>query len=116
MLFDGIEILEGSEVVNFAFPMGTSFPSNPNQGEIYYKTDVKTPYIYIDTTWTEMVTSASTGSQGNTGVVSIAVSMVGVTGTEGQLVYSLADSKLYVHNGSAFVECFTKPVSIVSSQ
>ena len=46
MLFDGIEILEGSEVVNFTLPKGTTFPSSPDQGELFYKTDVKKPYIY----------------------------------------------------------------------
>lgn len=115
MLFDGIEILEGSEVINFSFPMGASFPSSPNQGEIFFKTDVKKPYIYVDSAWVEMSTTSSGAGANSNGVVSIAMSMSGVVGVEGELVYSIADSKLFVHNGTAFVESFTqsKPVTIV---
>ena len=120
MLFDGIEILEGSQVVNFTFPTGASFPSSPDQGEIFFKTDVKKPFIYVDSAWLEMTTGAG-GASGNSGsgVVSIVAAMTGVTGTEGSLVFSLADDKLFVHDGTSFVECFTennpKPVTVVST-
>jgi hypothetical protein len=53
MLFDGIEILEGSEVVNFTLPKGTTFPSSPDQGELFYKTDVKKPYHKLHKTCTK---------------------------------------------------------------
>ena len=64
MLFDGIEFLEGSEVVNFTLPKGTTFPSSPDQGELFYKTDNNKPYIYVDTSWIEM----STGSPYDIGI------------------------------------------------
>lgn len=104
MLFDGIEILEGSEVVNFTFPTGSSFPSNPDQGEIFYKTDVKKPYIYIDTTWVEM----ATGSVGTTSSSSVHIvsSITGQTGTDGDLKFATDVGKLFVHNGTEFTECF----------
>ena len=105
MLFDGIEILEGSEVVNFTLPKGTTFPSSPDQGELFYKTDVKKPYIYVDTSWIEMSTGSSSGN--STGGVTIVASMSGVTGQEGDLVYSIADAKLFVHDGVSFVESFS---------
>jgi hypothetical protein len=101
MLFDGIEILEGSEVINFTLPKGTTFPSSPDQGELFYKTDVKKPYIYVDTSWIEMSTGSSSGN--STGGVTIVASMSGVTGQEGDLVYSIADAKLFVHDGVSFV-------------
>jgi len=105
MLFDGIEILEGSEVVNFTLPKGTTFPSSPDQGELFYKIDVKKPYIYVDTSWIEMSTGSSSGN--STGGVTIVASMSGVTGQEGDLVYSIADAKLFVHDGVSFVESFS---------
>lgn len=114
MLFDGLEILEGSSVVNFTFPTGTSFPTSPDQGEIFYKQDVKKPYIYIDTAWVEMSTGSQSGSS-----PTIVNTIVGATGTQGSLVYGLTEQKLFVHNGTSFVECFTesnpKPVTVVSS-
>lgn len=113
MLFDGIEFLEGSEVVNFTFPTGSSFPSNPDQGEIFYKTDVKKPYIYIDTTWVEMATGSgeSSGSAG----VSIVSTITGATGSSGDMKFALDVSKLFVHDGTEFVECFAESATNTES-
>lgn len=105
MLFDGIEILEGSEVVNFTLPKGSAFPSSPDQGELFYKTDVKKPYIYVDSSWVEMSTGSASGN--STAGVTIVASLTGVSGQEGDLVYSVADAKLFVHDGVTFVESFT---------
>jgi hypothetical protein len=103
MLFDGIEILEGSEVVNFTFPTGPSFPSSPDQGEIFYKTDVKKPYIYIDTAWVEMATgTVASGSAG----VTIVPTITGETGSSGDMKFALDVSTLFVHDGTEFIQCF----------
>lgn len=106
MLFDGIEFLEGSEVVNFTFPTGSSFPSNPDQGEVFYKSDVKKPYIYIDAAWVEMATGSVGVNGGNN--VAIVSSIVGQTGTEGELKFATDVGKLFVHDGTEFVQCFTE--------
>lgn len=100
MLFDGIEILEGSSVVNFTFPTGASFPSNPDQGEIFYKTDVKKPYIYINAAWVEISTGEGVSTSGST--VTVVATMTGTTGVEGDLVYALDVNKLYIHDGTEF--------------
>jgi hypothetical protein len=107
MLFDGLEILEGSQVVNFSLPSGASFPTSPDQGEVFYKTDVKKPYIYIDAAWVEMSTGSSTSNSGD-GAVEIAATISSATGTEGKLVYALDTGKLYVHDGVEFKESFTE--------
>ena len=38
MLFDNIQISEGSNVQNLSINTGSSFPSDPNVGEIFYYT------------------------------------------------------------------------------
>ncbi len=41
----GLTIAEGSEVTNLTVPTGTSFPSNANVGELFYRTDQSKLYI-----------------------------------------------------------------------
>jgi len=52
----GLEIAEGSEIVNITVPTGTSFPANDNVGEMFYRTDEDALYVRNNTTW-EVVTS-----------------------------------------------------------
>lgn len=39
MLFNGINLIEGSELQNTVVNSGTSFPALPSQGELFYRTD-----------------------------------------------------------------------------
>jgi len=53
MLVDGIQLSEGSEVVNLVVDSGTTFPSNPNTGELFYKTSATAGlYVYDGSGWT----------------------------------------------------------------
>ena len=56
MLFDGIRLVEGSELQNLVVDSGTSFPIPPTQGELFYRTDGANEglYIYNDTTWVKL--------------------------------------------------------------
>ena len=53
MLFDGIKLVEGSEVQNLVVDTGSTFPSSPNAGEMFYRTDAGNEglYTYDGTQW-----------------------------------------------------------------
>ena len=46
MLFDGIKLVEGSEVQNLVVDSGTAFPANPDVGELFYRTDALSEGLY----------------------------------------------------------------------
>lgn len=53
MLFDGIQLVEGSELQNLVVDSGTSFPTPPVQGEMFYRTDAGNEgmYFYTGSEW-----------------------------------------------------------------
>jgi hypothetical protein len=51
MLYDRIRLLEGADVVNLTVQSGTSFPSNPNQGELFYRSDLNALHYYDGAQW-----------------------------------------------------------------
>lgn len=54
----GLSIAEGSEITNLTVPVGTTFPTNDNVGELFFRTDVNVLYVRDNTTWVD----ASSGS------------------------------------------------------
>ena len=52
MKYYGIDLTEGSEIINLTVPTGTAFPSNPNDGELFYRTDLTAYYGYQNGSWT----------------------------------------------------------------
>lgn len=52
MLIDNLQIVEGAGTVNLSFPKGTSFPTSPDAGEVFYRTDESLAYVYSGTAWT----------------------------------------------------------------
>jgi len=54
MLYDSIQLFEGSKLINVVVDSGTSFPANANAGELFYRTTNNTLYIYSGTEWTEI--------------------------------------------------------------
>lgn len=61
MLFDGIKLVEGSEVQNLVVDAGTAFPSLPNDGELFYMLQggAATNGLYVyetaSTSWVRLV-------------------------------------------------------------
>ena len=60
MLFDGIKLVEGSEVQNLVVDTGTAFPSTPNSGELFYITSTSGGttvglYVYEGSSWVRQV-------------------------------------------------------------
>lgn len=47
----GPSIAEGSELTNLTVPVGTSFPSNANAGELFYRTDTNILHVHTGTAW-----------------------------------------------------------------
>lgn len=64
MLTDGISLIEGSVIVNATVETGTSFPNTPNAGELFYRTDTESLYVYNETSWVQIgLTSALLNGQ-----------------------------------------------------
>jgi hypothetical protein len=62
MLYDGIKILEGSEIVNATVGSGTSFPNSPVTGQMFFRSDSSKMFIYNGTQWSEIPIASSAGS------------------------------------------------------
>jgi hypothetical protein len=62
MLFDGIKLIEGSEVQNLVVDSGTSFPANPDQGELFFRTDALNIglYVYDGAGWKRQINTNDT--------------------------------------------------------
>lgn len=65
MIYDSINLLEGSEITNLTAPTGTAYPSNANEGELFFRTDSPNVGLYIHngTTW------LAAGSGGGSGTI-----------------------------------------------
>jgi hypothetical protein len=57
----GLDIAEGSEVVNLTIPSGTAFPSNDNVGELFFRTDTNTFNVRKNSTWDSVSFDVGTG-------------------------------------------------------
>ena len=51
MLYDGIQLAEGSSVANMTIDSGTTFPVNADAGELFYRTDENKAYIFNGVKW-----------------------------------------------------------------
>ena len=78
MLFDGIQVLNGSNIQNIQLNGGTSLPASGASGEMFYKTDENRVYIYGGGTWS-LVANAGTLA-GAISIYDIAPSIVSANG------------------------------------
>lgn len=53
MLIDRPQVVEGSVIVNATVPSGTSFPSSPNAGELFFRTDLGSLQTFTGALWVE---------------------------------------------------------------
>ena len=109
MLFDGISLIEGSELQNLTVDSGSTYPSPPEEGMLFYRNDGANEglYVYNGSAWTQL--QAATG----------AVAKAGDTMT-GLLILSAdpaaalgAATKQYVDNKTyAFSTLTSKPTTL----
>lgn len=101
MRIESIQLSEGSNISNLTVASGTSFPSNPNNAEMFYRTDssaaVRGLYVYISGSWDRISsTDAVTTPTG--------ASLSGTANT-GDLFYLTSGATgLYVYTGSAWIQ------------
>lgn len=58
MIFDGITLVEGSEINNLVVASGASFPSSPDEGELFYHlggSSTEGLYIYKNGSWIRFI-------------------------------------------------------------
>lgn len=89
MLIDSINLLEGSDVKNLVLPSGTSFPQNPNPGELFFNTTDITVYVYQTDSWVALgATETIPGGGGDTvQIYDIALSCPGEVVAASTLAY-----------------------------
>jgi hypothetical protein len=62
MKFHGVQIQEGSVIANASIASGASFPSDPDEGELFYRSDsdlsIKGMYCYLNGDWARLSTDA----------------------------------------------------------
>ncbi len=51
MRIDGITLLEGSKATNLTIASGTAYPSNPDLGELFFRTDLDAVHVYASGGW-----------------------------------------------------------------
>lgn len=55
MLFDGISLTEQSKATNLTVDSGLTFPSNPNIGELFFRSDEMSLYSHDGTAWNKLL-------------------------------------------------------------
>lgn len=53
MLYDRINLLQGADIQNLVVASGVSFPSSPDLGELFFRTDQDKLYVYKSGGWAE---------------------------------------------------------------
>jgi hypothetical protein len=111
MIYDSISLIEGSAIVNCTVATGTAYPSSPNAGELFFRTDSPNVGLYAHngTAW------VSAGSGGGAGTVTsvaatapaagITISGSPITGS-GTLTFALANdlAALEALSGTGFAK------------
>lgn len=67
MLLDGLQMIEGSSAENLTVKSGTAFPSLPNAGELFFRTDIDggTLHLYSNTEWVNLAATGGGGGSAN---------------------------------------------------
>jgi len=102
MKFHGIQINEGSTVTNLTISAGTTFPSLPSEGELFFRNDNDTRlaglYLYLDGSWDRIASTES--------VTIPTAPTLPANANMGDIAYkNSGDSSagMYVFNGSTWV-------------
>jgi hypothetical protein len=101
MRIDGIQLAQGSNISNLVVASGTSFPTSPDEGELFFRTDtaitVKGLHAYINGSWDRIASSDS--------LTAPVGASLPATANAGDLYYldsNGIDEGLYAYNGSSW--------------
>lgn len=103
MLVDGLNLVEGSTATNLVLASGTANPSNPNVGELFYRTDNQTVVVYNGSSWVEV----AGGGGGSGSVTSINATSTDITVTGGPITSS-GTLTLSLNNSGVSAGTYTK--------
>lgn len=82
MLYDRINLLQGADIQNLVVASGVSFPSSPDLGELFFRTDQDKLYVYKSGGWAESGAAFdSSANQTVTGTWTFSQPIVGATPT-----------------------------------
>lgn len=77
MIIDGIQLVEGSTLSNATVASGASFPSNPNLGEMFYKTGAGAGFqVYDGSAWAAVGGGGGSGAAGDLTGTTLAANVV----------------------------------------
>ena len=91
MLNDSIQLLDGSTIENLVVASGTAFPSSVQSGEMFFRTDNSSMYIWTGAAW-QVVGSGASPAAGSEGSVQINTGAVFAGGAD--LVFTPASNTL----------------------
>jgi hypothetical protein len=126
MKIDGISLIEGASVSNFSIATGTSYPANPNAGELFFRTDSPNVGLYVHdgTAWGYVSTASSTAWSGITGTpttlsgygITDAVNLAGTQTITGAKTFDLQIVSSVSTGTAPFAVSSTTTVSNLSSK
>ena len=107
MLCDGLRLLEGSQITNLVVPTGASFPSSPDQGELFFHTGDVTfaqgLYVRRTADWIQLglgeTISVTSGSAASPSIFLSSTAPTGATGPTG-LFFPAANQMAVTINGA----------------
>lgn len=62
MLHDSLNLVEGSRVINLTIDSGTTFPTLPSLGELFFRTDLGSLFTYNGSTWLQLASGSGSFS------------------------------------------------------
>lgn len=86
MIVDGLQILEGSNIINATLDSGATFPGNASLAELFYKTNnldgqgAAGLYVYDGAAWVSAGNGAQGGSVSNLTIYDLGGGILGVPG------------------------------------
>lgn len=114
MIFDSIQLLEGSKLTNVVLDSGTSFPSLPDTGELFFKTTDNGLYVYTGSAW------ASATGTGTVTSIDVSGGSTGLTTSGGPITASgtitLAGTLAIANGGTGSTSANTAFNNLVPSQ
>ena len=91
MLIDGLELSEGSDFKNLTVASGSAFPTQPTQGELFFKVDDLTLYVYNGSAWVGIVTLGANAKIAMSQIPSIAITDVFQVSSQAQMLALVAE-------------------------